>query len=227
MSMLTLADLTTKQTNQANSRTLIGEYLVPPGKVLHILPHPAFIRLVAHEVIVGPGVNQNPVALAGDIVDSPDVAGVGEALCYLASDNSVKALASIDFAANTITPVANWAAVNYDVFYLFGEGYLDFKVAKPNENGVSILNERVEDIHIRKQYTNDTAIRLNSPVPIPEYYKLQLFIKTAREVRWDNYAGKVDLAKPLLNFGIPYQFTQMPKGNDAKKFIEAVDARLA
>ncbi len=225
--MLTLNDLTTKQTNVAGKRSMIGEYVVPRGMVLNILQDPAFIRIVARETITGPGVNQNAVTLTGKMTDSPDVTSPGEALCYLSSDNSVKALASIDFVNNTITPSANWAAVNYDVFYLLGEGYLDFKIAKENENGLSFMNERVEDINSRKQYTNSTAIKLKAPVQIPQYYKLQLFINTAREVQWDTMADKVGLAKPLLNFGIPSIFTKMPpEGAERKKFLESVDAML-
>lgn len=230
MSMMGLDDLTLKQANPViGGMSKIAEYVVPEGKVLHVLPLPFYMRLVAVETFTGT-VDSDPVSLTGDIVDSPNVSGVGEVLVYKTSDASAKALASIDYANNTITPSTDWEAVGYTVFHLFSEGAIDFRVVKENGNGASFYPDRIEDIHIRNQYANDTVMQLNIPVPIPEYAKLEIDINSARTIAWDNYVinSTTGHTKPLNMLGIPYLLTDMPqKEDERRKLIDAFDAALA
>lgn len=230
MSMMGLDNLTLKQANPViGGMSKIAEYVVSEGKVLRILPLPFYMRLVAVETFTGT-VDSDPVSLTGDIVDSPNVSGVGDVLVYKTSDASAKALASIDYVNNTITPSANWEAVGYTVFHLFSEGAIRFRVEKENNNGTTVYNDRIEDIHIRNQYTNDTAMRLNIPVEIPEYAKLVIEINSARTIAWNNYAinSTTGHTKPLNMLGIPYLLTDMPqKEDERRKLIDAFDAALA
>ena len=224
--MLTLDSLTTKQVNIASNRSMVAEYKVPQGKLLYVLPQLANLRIVGHETFTGT-VDSDPVTLTGAFMESPNVSGVANVLCYTNSTGAAKALTSIDASANTITPAADWAAVVYDVFYLIETGYIDIKIAKENENGVSIMNERIEDLHIRDQYKGETAIRFNVPVPLPEYTKLQFFVNSASLVRWNNYEinSLANLTQPLNIVGIPSVLRNMPADNgDRAKLLKAFDA---
>ncbi len=212
--------------NVANVETVIAEHIVPRGMVKILTTDPIEHRLQTKESFsftTGTAVTTQTLALAGDIIDSPDLGDVGDAAIVVRTTPTPITEwtnFTIDYAANTISLSGLIAATAYvfDVYYTFSEGSINIKIKTPeNRLELVLLNTAIKTLSQRSQYNINTAPTIVNIEILPEMFRLIISVKSSRVVSWDAYARNSTI-------NIPYAVTtrgEMPEG-----IIDQIKARM-
>jgi len=191
------------KTNTLGQWSEVLQWKVPRGYFVQFLTaHGINIYLPTSETVSHTGSGAEVFSLNSNapIVDSASRTDDLTAKAYKISDDSVVAIASIDYINNEVT-INHDTAEDLDVVYLANGGSARINIYRPS-SGVQSFNlfeKAINTMHLMEQGNTDSLLTLDDPFPAPEKYLLKLEVNAPYEIEW-----KEGLSNNIAHISIPF-----------------------